>query len=97
MSMVMAATNFKIKELDEENNMMWDEIKAMSVIIPEKSSLNNVSTHDRQSFLTADAKTRIAGGKHSPPPNLSTSKQYRGPEIKPTMPTYIKDKLNYQE
>ena len=40
----MAAISRKTKEMDEENNLMWDEIKSMSAIIPEVS---NVSTNDR--------------------------------------------------
>ena len=73
---------------------MWEEIRNMSTIIPEAG---NVSTDDRQSFLTENAKSRPAEGKHTPPKNLITSKGYKGPEIKPMMPKYVQDKIKYQD
>jgi hypothetical protein len=80
---MMAATSLKVIEMDEENNLMWEEIKEMSVVIGDKNTLKNVSTNERQSFFTEDAKTRLAEGKHSPPRYLSTTRKYTGPEIKP--------------
>ena len=76
---------------------MWEEIKEMSAVIGDKSSLKNVSTDERQSFLTEDAKARPAEGKHSLSKHLSTTKKYRGPEIKPLMPKYVQDQINYQD
>lgn len=52
LSMQSVATTKKIQEMDEENNLMWEEIKQMSALIGERSSLNNLSTHDRQSYRT---------------------------------------------
>ena len=46
-SMMMAATKLKARELDEENNMMWEGIKEMSTVIGDKSSLKNVSIDER--------------------------------------------------
>jgi hypothetical protein len=83
----MAAMSQKVNEYDEENNLMWEEIRNMSTVIPE----GNVSHNDRQSFLTENAKSRPAEGKHSPPKNLITSKNYRGPEIKSLMPKYVQE------
>jgi hypothetical protein len=83
-----AALSKKIKELDEENNLMWDEIREMSAIIPDRSG-SNVSIDDRQSYLAENTKKGLAEGKHSPPKNLITSKNYRGPEIRPLMPKYV--------
>jgi hypothetical protein len=82
-----------MNEIDEENNLMWEEIRKMSEIIPEPG----VSTDDRQSFLTEGGKNRPAEGKHSPPKNLITSKGYKGPEIKSLMPKYVQDKIKYSE
>jgi hypothetical protein len=91
--MAMAATNLKVRELDDENNMMWDWIKETSTVIGEKPK--GFSIDKRQSFLTDNAKVRPAEGKHSPPKHLSTTKQYRGPDIKPLMPKYVQEQINY--
>ena len=90
----MAAMSKNMNEIDEENNLMWDEIRNMSAVIPEAG---NVSINDRQTFLNENAKSRPAEGKHTPPKNLITSKNYRGPEIKALMPKYVQDSIKYKD
>ena len=74
----MVSISTDIRDLDEENNQMWDEIRELSAVLPEGLG-SNVSINDRQSFFSENARVYPAEGKHAPSPNLITSKDYRGP------------------
>jgi hypothetical protein len=76
--------------IEEDNNLMWNELRQMNDVAPEANSLLGLSIVDRHSFKTeATVKYGFARGDHTPPKNLITSKNYQGPDIKPLMPKYV--------
>lgn len=54
----MAGTHDRMSKVEDENNAMWEEIKKLAEIMPQ----NSLSTEDRQSFYTEEAKIRAALG-----------------------------------
>ena len=90
------ATAVKMAAIEEDNNLMWNEIRQMNEVTPEANSLLGLSIADRLSYKTeATAKYGYGEGLHEPPKNLITSKKYQGPEIKPLMPKFVADQLGY--
>lgn len=80
--------------IEEDNNLMWKEIRQMNDLAPEANSLLGLSIADRHSYKTeATVKNEWATGQLDAglAKNLITSKNYQGPEIKPLMPKFVSD------
>lgn len=41
----------QVQEVDDDNNIMWDEIQELQGVVPAQS-IDGINTIDRQSFLT---------------------------------------------
>jgi len=63
--------------IEEDNNLMWNELRQMNEVAPDANSLLGISIADRHSFKTeATVKYGYADGNHTPSKNLITSKNY---------------------
>lgn len=76
-----------------ENNLMWQEINQIKDVIPDQH-IEDIDTNDRQAFYKDGVNAGLASGDYDKAElrkDISTSKKYKGPQIKPLVPNYIAD------
>lgn len=82
----------KLRLYTSENNMMWDDIKCMSKLIPKGMLHSSITIEDRNQFTPkAQYKT------YALPKSLINLKVYKGPEIKPQVPNVIVKSVKFKE
>lgn len=92
----MKETLSKIKHVEKENNLMWQEIHHIKEVMPDQG-FRDIDFEDRGAFYKDGVTQDMARGDHVVPKDLSTVKKYRGPLIQPLVPNYVADKLSYKD
>lgn len=78
--------------LNDENNMMWAEIRDLNEVIPKDVMFSSkINLTDRNQFQTTEQKSR----KHDLPKNWISIRDYSGPEIQPQKPTAVLKNMGF--
>lgn len=78
--------------LNDENNMMWAEIRDLNEIIPKDVMANSkIDLTDRNKFQVTEEKNK----KYDLPKKWISIRDYSGPEIQPLKPTAVLKNMGF--